>query len=165
MSENYIVINGNRVDLTEEQVEALGVKAKLYNPYQRLPKFQEYYTIDRLGISRCTELNIVVDEDTHNLCNYFTNRSTVTQVYLHQLLYRKLLKFRCENGLIDTATWTDAKNIHYCIVFNVLLNKFSVVDDVARKFMYVYFSTKEGAERAIKEVVKPFIKEHPEFEW
>ena len=29
----------------------------------------------------------------------------------------------------------------------------------------VYFSTKEKAEQAIEEVVKPFMKEHPDFVW
>ena len=35
----------------------------------------------------------------------------------------------------------------------------------AFKYQGVYFSTREGAERAIEEVVKPFMKEHPEFVW
>ena len=29
----------------------------------------------------------------------------------------------------------------------------------------VYFSSEEGAKRAIKEVVEPFMKDHPEFVW
>ena len=29
----------------------------------------------------------------------------------------------------------------------------------------VYFSSEKGAKRAIKEVVEPFMKEHPEFVW
>ena len=29
----------------------------------------------------------------------------------------------------------------------------------------VYFSNRETAEKAIKEVVEPFMKEHPEFVW
>lgn len=33
------------------------------------------------------------------------------------------------------------------------------------KAQEVYFSSGEGAERAIKEVVEPFVKEHPKFKW
>lgn len=37
MSDNYAVINGKRIELTEEQVEMLGVE-KRKNPFERVNK-------------------------------------------------------------------------------------------------------------------------------
>ena len=44
MSDNYAVINGKRVELTDEQVKALGIKRK--NPFERVNEDERYYFID-----------------------------------------------------------------------------------------------------------------------
>ena len=41
MSENYIVINGKKSDLTNEQMELLGIKARK-NPFERVSKNESY---------------------------------------------------------------------------------------------------------------------------
>lgn len=44
-------------------------------------------------------------------------------------------------------------------------NKFDIDASATYKQQGVYFSTSRGAKRAIEEVIKPFIKEHPDFVW
>ena len=78
------------------------------------------------------------------------------------MLYRKLLKFAYDNVYEDTAEW-DGKNSHWAIRYNDNRNKFCPYHQDGYKARDVYFSSEEGAERAIKEVVEPFMKEHPEF--
>lgn len=77
MNENYIVINGKKIELTEEQLKALGIKQRK-NPFEIVERGEDYFYVNRYG-------------DINN--------------------------------------------------------------------------SGEGAKRAIKEVVDPFMKEHPEFVW
>lgn len=163
MSENYIVINGNRVDLTEEQVKALGTKVKVCNPYQRVFTNTEYWAIDCTdGVTTYTELGTSLNDRMYHACNYFTNSTTATQVALHQLLYRKLLKFAYDNDCTDLLPW-NGDNYHYEI--EKTTTGFTILGMVTNKSQNVYFSSEEGAKLAITKVIEPFMKEHPKFEW
>ena len=96
--------------------------------------------------------------------NYFNDEAFANQVALHQLLYRKLLKFAYDNECEDTAEWGEGTphwNIGYCSATKC----FCAEDWTTAKYSWVHFSSKEGAERAIKEVVEPFMKVHPDFVW
>lgn len=95
--------------------------------------------------------------------NYFNDKNFANQVALHQLLYRKLLKFSYENKCMDVE-W-NGRNCHWCVYYSPDDLKYCIAGFVSHKFDSVWFSSEEGAERAIKEVVKPFVKEHPEFVW
>lgn len=163
MSENYIVINGKKAELTMEQIKALGIEVRK-SPFERVDDGEPYYFIDSFD-----EVNCVTDDTDHyddmsfKCANYFNDEAFAKQVALHQMLYRKLLKFAYENGCEDVE-W-DNKNTHWCIFYSHVNLKYEVVGFVFRKFADVWFSSEEGAKRAIKEVVEPFIKEHPEFVW
>lgn len=164
MSDNYIVINGKRVELTDEQVKALGIKERK-NPFRRVVKNGEYYYINGTDrVEPLSDTNGVVDNDLHRIVNYFNDKKFAEQVALHQLLYRKLLKFAYDNGFEDTAEWNGA-NEHWLIIYYKFDDDFGVVNMETAKELSVYFSTEEGASRAINEVIRPFMKEHPEFVW
>lgn len=160
MSNNYLMPNGKRIDLTE----APEVKGKIYNPYQRALKLQEYYMIGRMNIVTCTELEMPLDDEAYDLCNYFTDRATAKQINLHQILYRKLLKFAYDNNCYNTLAW-NGSNTHYYIYHDYSQHRFNV--DVTGRYhsANVWFSSRKSAEQAIEEVVIPFMKEHPEFKW
>lgn len=79
------------------------------------------------------------------------------------MLYRKLLKFAYENDCKDREWGTTHE--HWRIYYATDNDTFDIDTNDAFKYQGVYFSTREGAERAIEEVIKPFIKEHPEFVW
>lgn len=86
------------------------------------------------------------------------------QVGLHEYLQRKLLKFAYENGYEDSEPWDD-ETAHYSIYYDTVINSFEVAPIIGNKYFEVYFSCEEGAEQAIEKVVKPFMKEHPDFVW
>ena len=51
--DNYIVINGKKAELTEEQLEKLGIKIekKRNNPFSSKLKYEEkYFIIDEQGV-------------------------------------------------------------------------------------------------------------------
>ena len=167
MSENYIVINGKKAELTEEQLKALGIEPekKRNNPFERVYKGGKYFFANyRGGTDRIWEGNDFMDDDHFENANYFNDEAVAKQVSLHQLLYRKLLKFAYDNDCEDTAEW-NVKNKHYTIAYSFDERCFKPDWFVNYKYTGVYFSSKEAAERAIKEVIKPFMKEHPEYVW
>lgn len=164
MSKNYIVINGKKAELTNEQMELLGIKVR-NNPFERVSKNESYYNIsNKTHVMRFTEGEDETDQGLYNSVNYFNDLQFANQVALHQLLYRKLLKFAYDNGCEDTKEW-DGNNIHWTIGYSVDYETFFMYSKALHKTQGVYFSSKEGTQRAIKEVVEPFTKEHPEFVW
>lgn len=164
MSENYIVINGKKAELTNEQMELLGIKVR-NNPFERVSKNDFYYIIsDKTRVMYYPDEEDETDRELYNSVNYFNDKEFAVQVALHQLLYRKLLKFAYDNGCEDTKEW-DGNNIHWTIGYSVDYETFFMYSKALHKTQGVYFSSKEGTQRAIKEVVEPFMKEHPEFVW
>lgn len=163
MGDNYAVINGRRIKLTDEQVKTLGIKRK--NPFDRVDgDDRHYYTIVGSDVLRRVDINDRTDRGLYNAINYFSDKAFAEQVALHQLLYRKLLKFSYDNECKDTAGW-DGINSHWVIRYNDNLNKLDAYCQNGYKAPDVYFDSEEGAKRAIHEVVEPFMEEHPEFVW
>lgn len=163
MGDNYAVINGRRIKLTDEQVKTLGIERK--NPFDRVDgDDRHYYTIVGWDVLRRADINDITDRELYNAINYFNDKTFAEQVSLHQLLYRKLLKYAYDNGFEDTAE-RDGNNSHWCIRYNDNREKFDSYCQNGYKALDVYFSSKEGAERSIKEVIEPFMKKHPNFMW
>ena len=164
MNENYIVINGKRLELTKEQLKALGIEVRK-NPFDDVNRFEDYYFVEKNNeVHAYMKTDSSVDDQMYTSANYFNDKAFAEQVALHQLLYRKLLKFAYDNGFEDTAEWNGG-NKHYCITYNTEFNKVDVAHCFDSKFSVVYFSSEEATKRAIKEAVEPFMKEHPEFVW
>lgn len=164
MSENYIVINGEKAELTNEQMKLLGIKVR-NNPFERVSKNDSYYNISNRARVVCyTEEEDGTDQGLYNAVNYFNDLQFAIQVGLNQLLYRKLLKFAYDNGYEDTKEWNGTDG-HWTIRYNDDSCCFCAYYQERFKASGVYFSSEEGTQRAIKEVVEPFMEEHPEFMW
>lgn len=164
MSENYIVINGKKSDLTNEQMKLLGIKVR-NNPFERVSKNDFYYIIsDKTRVMYYPDEEDETDRELYNSVNYFNDKEFAVQVALHQLLYRKLLKFAYDNECEDTKGWNGTDG-HWTIRYNDDSCCFRAYYQERFKASGVYFSSEEGTTRAIKEVVEPFMKEHPEFVW
>lgn len=104
MSNNYIVINGKRVEITEEQSKTFGFDALLVrkNPFIRVKPGSVYYYLDAENhITEVSEAHDDVDNSLHAVNNYFNDESFANQAALHQLLHRKLLKFAYDNECED----------------------------------------------------------------
>lgn len=167
MNENHIVINGKKSELAEEQPKTLGieVETKRRNPFEEVNRFEDYYFVEKNNEVRAyMKTDSSVDDQMYTSANYFNDKAFAEQVALHQLLYRKLLKFSYDNECEDTAG-LDGINSHWVIRYNDNLNKLDAYCQNGYKAQDVYFSSEKDAMRAIEEVVGPFVKEHPEFVW
>lgn len=159
MSDNYAVINGKKIELTEKQIKALGFEIR--KPlFERVTDGGSYYFISCYGD---IDADSREDDRLFDNVNYFNDEYFANQVALHQLLYRKLLKFAYENDCEDREWGT--KYEHWRIYYDTDSDKFDIDVNDTFKYQGVYFSTREGAKRAIHEVVEPFMEEHPEFVW
>lgn len=169
MTNNYAVINGKRIKLTDEQVKTLGFEVRK-NPFERVDRGEDYFYINKYGDVDYYDHNEDFEDDLlSETANYFNDKDFAEQVALHQLLYRKLLKFAYGNGFEDTVKWNGYSYhfyIHYEYNDGVDESALAVAATVMNKSANeVYFSSNDAAFRAIKEVVEPFMKEHPEFIW
>ena len=159
---NYIVINGKKTELTEEQLKQLGIECKRKNPFDRVALNENYYAF-KTDIVPLKECNDITDKVLYDNAYYFNDKDFAIQVAFHELLNRKLLKYAYDNEAED-CVWNNVKS-HYRIVKNSN-NDFVVLKDIMYKTLWaVYFSTEEVATQAIKDVVEPFMEEHPEFVW
>lgn len=166
--DNYIVINGKKAELTDEQLKALGieVKKKRNNPFNsNFDIHEDYHYIDTVnGVLHTCFDDIEIDRDFVNSANSFTDKDFANQVYLHELLNRKLLKYAWDNEAeTDTIMFEDKPK--YYIAQNTVYHIFTVLVQCQTKCADIYFSKEQVAENAIEDVIRPFMKEHPEFVW
>lgn len=164
--ENYIVINGKKIELTEEQLKQLlgiEVKKKRNNPFNDQPKVDDiFYCITSDGV-RLSDDDDDYNSDMIAVANSFNDGIFAKQLYLHELLNRKLLKYAYDHEAED-CEW-DTENEHYYIYLNAKDKAFVVDTALFYKHPTVYFSDMNIAKQAIKDIIKPFIEEHPEFVW
>lgn len=155
-------------DIIDELLEVINKKMSeiVENPFARAPYGKQYYYIDDCGrVDDIVEAAQEMDDKYYSNVNYFQNKSIARQVALHQLLYRKLLKFTYDNDCVDTAKW-DGHGQHWFIYYDYNVKKFEAGATITvQHSLTVYFSTIYAVYLAIKEVVEPFVKEHPEFVW
>ena len=164
MKEVKLTIDGEEVQLTYEQLRMLGIIEKEKRPFERTYYGCSYFCISSFGdVDSYCDYNDCTADAYFKAVNYFSTQPFANQVALHQLLYRKLLKFSYENKCADVE-W-NGRNNHWCIYYNPDDLKYCVAGFVSHKFDSVWFSSEDAAERAIEEVVKPFVKEHPKFVW
>ena len=97
--------------------------------------------------------------------NSFNDGDFANQIYLHELLNRKLLKYAYDNEAED-CEWSWNGKQHYYIFFDYTEPFFTIAHTaICKNQGAVYFSKEEVARQAIKDVVEPFMEEHPEFVW
>lgn len=199
--DNYIVINGKRAELTEEQLNSLC----MFNRFAQMAKEQfgltitpkepadeTFKTLFGVDFSDCSKRNNpfnsepekvndsfyyitsdgvrLDDDDDYNAemittANSFNDEDFANQIYLRELLNRKLLKYAYDNEAEDRE-WDKANvNSHYFIYFDSAKGHFVVGDNHYYHNQSIYFSSENVAKQAIQDVVEPFLAEHPEFVW
>lgn len=166
--ENYIVINGKKTELTEEQLEKLGIKSEKYHkyfdrkvgyPYYYINRFNEIQADNDIGHSYTD----IYDRD-YEIGNYCRNKEIMEQRALHETLNRLLWRESVLARELDNKWNHD--NSHYYIHYTAEPGRFDVDLSVARSIQGVcYFPTRKAAESAIETIIKPFLKEHPNFVW
>ncbi len=170
--DNFIQIDGVQIELTPEQIEQLrkmrDKKEEVKSPFERADKDVDYYFVDRrFDVSQFTEEHDSIDDIYYKLGNYCTDEAIMKQHALHMKLNNLLWRFSMMHGG-DKISWaSDDDDIKgFFIAVNIDTTEFLVWSNIFQcDIGKIYFRDKETAEAAIEEVVKPFIKENPDFDW
>lgn len=169
MCENYIVINGKKAELTEEQLKQLGIEVekKRNNPFDKGLADEYYWFIDSVGGIEADCRGCGAASMRYSAANFFNDRDFAKQVALHQQLYRKLLKYAYDNNAeVTEEDWERNIFDKYLIYYHHELHQFDIDCVGYSQFSgAVHFANEAAAEGAIKDVIEPFMKEHPEFVW
>lgn len=171
--DNYVMINGTKYEI-DDSAKMHNIKKLLgiANPFAHRDEDTSYWLIGVDGDAR-SEIDIYESEDDsiYNNCNYFSSEKAAEQVALHQLLYRKLLKYAYDNDVIDRQAW-NGNNRHYYIIKDTTANSsfnnrgyYIPCYGISPAIDTVYFATEDAARSAIAEVVIPFMEKYPEFMW
>lgn len=142
---------------------------KPFNPFERAKQGKGYIYINDEGFpTRAEEKGIERDNWRFLHHNYYSNEEFVGHQALRELLNRKLIKFSYENGGADIKCPPEGYTI--CVEYSKNTDENSDklkigVNYSMTDILTPVFVSGEIAERAIDEVVKPFLKEHPDFKW
>lgn len=160
--ENYIVINGKKAELTEEQLRQLGIEVEKKTPFKRVPDGKSYYYIEYSGEVRSdTDYRVESDDKCYAAANYCTDPNLMQQRAWHETLSRLLWRYSMEHKAErqGNRVW----GIRY---FRATQTFGPLWDfDTCTYMGEILFDTKKIAQNAIDEIVKPFLAEHPDFKW
>lgn len=163
--DNYIVINGAKIPLDDEQINMINatIKPKRQNPFDRVKNDQMYYSIEYDGsVSINIENDNPYGDKAFETGNYCTDFNLMGVRALHETLGRLLWRFSMENGgdKIQLSDPDSKKWYIYCDPRNP--SRFNTTYTFrAIHVGETYFLTKELADRAIHEIIWPFIEAHP----
>ena len=163
MGENYIVINGKRAELTEEQLEQLGIKVS-NNKRWRGNLDEKYYCVDTFNqVSSLEDINSDYDTWLYDSHNYFKTREDAKK-YARVLETEMLLRKYADKHNEDMP-W-DGRCGHYFFYYNVVSNVICTdCYTCSKEAREIYFSSKEIARAAIEEIGKERIEEYLTYEW
>lgn len=168
---NYIMLDGRKFEIDEKNSMFLRAvvgeeKEEKKNPFTR-KNGQMYYYISGFGsVAFSSECRTNTDDNRYEVGNYCVDEKLMEQRALHETLNRLLWRFSEENGG-DENEW-DGVACHYYITFQDGIGEKKLVVEWTSQWHHqgvVFFSSILAAERAIEEIVKPFMKNHPDFVW
>ena len=167
--DNYICIDGVKVLLNDSQISELRTifekrEAEKNSPFKRQKYGDDYYYIATIGkIDASFETNCDVDSVRHNNANYCTDEELLRQRALEEILARRLWRYSMEHGG-DKIDWSNSQQSKFVIHCDAKDDSFYITSNVGCQIINTtYFVDYETAMNAIKEVVEPFMKEHPDF--
>ena len=163
--ENYIVINGKKAELTPEQLKALGLEKEIKNPFERA-EGQKFYFIDKCGsISDTLDEYWCADNEMFDVANYCTDREMMQQRAYMETLNRLLWRYSMEHGGRE-IDWNNEGEVKCHIIWNYRRGKWDIAcSQQWERIGIAYFTTIEIAENAIREIIEPFLREHPDFKF
>lgn len=161
--ENYIMLNGKKIPLTEEQIKLIQEDVPEKSPFDRADEGETYYYINHLfDIYNDSEFHYEDDDDCYRCANYCTDENIMKQHALHMLLNNLLWRYSMTHGGDKISFERSTKQ---CIGYDNDTKGFYLYDSVFSKFLgTVYFIDAKTARDAIEEIVKPFIEANPEFD-
>lgn len=162
--DNYIMFEGRKIFLTDKQTEMLkSTQIIKSSPFARVGKDHQYYCIACDGVVRDeNEENLPYDNGCFETANYCTDHDLMKQRALHETLNRLLWRFSMENdGDKLQLSDTDCKKWYIYYDPQTPSRFHTMYTYRAIHLDAIYFATKELADRALYDIVLPFIEAHP----
>ncbi len=171
MNENYLIIEGIKVPLTDEQVAMIkgtgALKSNEKSPFSRVEKNEFYWFIDIDGtITQTYDFKKEADDNQFSCANYCSDKELIEERAIREELSRLLWRFSMENGG-ENIDWEDISQLKYRIYidFTDKLIKWKVIQNTYCKSLNeVYFVDEDTARRAIREIVEPFCANERNYE-
>ena len=167
--DNYICIDGVKVLLNDSQISELRAtlekrETEKNSPFKRQCNNNDYYYINDFGeVSDACDLGESFNSVRYNIANYCADEELLKQRALEEILARRLWRYSMEHGG-DKIDWSDMQQDKFAIYHDVANDSFYITNDVGcQTINATYFVDRETAINAIKEIVEPFMKEHPGF--
>ena len=147
-SENYIVINGKKAELTEEQLKQLGIEVGK-NKRERGKVGGVFFFVDSRGrIDSRFDNRFALSSYCYDTHNYFKTEEEAEEYAEVLEIKRQLMKFADEHN--DKIDWEDINQFGYIIYWNPCLNDIRICKDGFKTAPeIIYFSSRKLAEQAI----------------
>ena len=166
-NKNYIMLNGKKIPLTDEQVKLIQSDVPEKSPFDRAHHGGTYFSvISNFELNENCECSSHLDDKIFNSSNYCTDKNIMRQHALHMKLNNLLWRYSMTHGgdSIDSDNNNETK-VNIYIYYNAVTDEFRCsAYSFLKYFGSVLFASEETAEAAIEEIVKPFIAEHPDFD-
>lgn len=164
MSENYIVINGNKTELTKEQMKQLGIEIKPVKKERwRAESCEGYWYVSDCGkVNLVNECEMDSDNYRYNSYNYFKTKEAAEKYAKVLNTQAKIREVAEDNEPMD---WDDTSQMKYYITYNFFIKKIDVYSVSSIKGGNIYFSSRELAERAISVIGEDALIEYFTYEW
>ena len=154
---NYVIIEGQQFVLDAEQSKEILrsiQNANLGSSFLRAKKNKNYFYIDSTGTLGFDTEGYGGDGERFAVANYCTDKGLMEQRALHESLSRLLWRFSESNG--GRGPYSIGKD-HAGGNLHVVGSSYDYLDAT--------FVSTEIAQRAIDEVVGPFMTAQPNFKW
>lgn len=160
LKENYLVINGVRIDLTDEQIRTLrGKGGEKKSPFDRALETEDGYVFNSIG----EVWPVWTNKPDHfiEVGNYCTDKELLQKRADIEILNRLLWRFSMEHGSDEIDL---RKSISYEITWNAIGSAWHILAHSSCTPVAggIVFATKELALEVLNTIVIPFDKEHPD---
>lgn len=163
--DTYLMVNGQKIELTDEQKKQLGIVEEK-SCFESVGNGEVYYCIFSDGkVGVAVDSQTLTNDNRYAVANYCTDEDIMHQRAMHETLNRLLWRYSMTHDG-DKIDWEDehTRKWYICCRSNpshigidyIFVSK---IDGV------VFFNSKIIANLAIEEIIKPFMKEHPDFVW
>lgn len=161
--ENYIVINGRKAELTEDQLKKLGIAI---SKRERVGQDEYYYYVGLGGgVCEWTDGHFEADDKLYESYNYFTSRDEA-EAYARVLDTEKELRHFAEDHNKIEFDWEDDLEkkwyMRYDCINDAIMVDFCFYFKNGRT---IYFAGEDIAKAAIKKIGEHRIKEYFKYEW
>lgn len=152
-NENYIVINGKKAELTEEQLKQLGIEVGK-NKRWRAERGKNYWRISSENkVVPDMEADVEQDYYCYDTHNYFKTEEEAKEYAEVLEIKRQLMKFADEHN--DKIDWKDINQFGYVIYWNPCLNDIKICKNGFKTAPeIIYFSSVGIAQKAIDTIGK-----------